>query len=40
MISTHIGKFVVLIIAASFYKQSERELLLVFCPKKKDRLFE
>ena len=38
MISTHIGKFVVLIKAASFHKQSEGELMKIFC--KKDRLFE
>ena len=40
MISAHIGKFVVLILAASLHKQSEGELLPVFYLKKKDRLFE
>ena len=40
MISRHIGKFVVLILAASFYKQSEGELMPIFNSNKKDRLFE
>ena len=40
IISRHIGEFVVLIIAALFYKQSERELLPAFCSKKKDRFFK
>ena len=31
MISRHIGEFVVLIIDASFHKQSEVELMPVFC---------
>ena len=31
MISTHIGEFVVLIIAASFHKQGEGEWMSVFC---------
>ena len=34
MISIHIGKFVVLIITASFHKQSEGELLTVFFKRK------
>ena len=40
MISTLIGQFVVLIIAASFHKQSEGVLIEAFCSKKKERLFE
>ena len=36
MISRHIGEFVALIIAASFHKQSERELMKVFCIKNID----
>ena len=39
MISIHIGKFVVHIIAASFHKLWEGELMPVFWIKK-DRLFE
>ena len=35
MISTHICEFVVLAIEASFHKQSEGELVKVFCSKKK-----
>ena len=36
MISTHIGEFAVLFLAASFYKQSEGELLPAFCKKRID----
>ena len=38
MISRHIDEFVVLIIAASFHKQSEGELMNVFFSMKNDRL--
>ena len=31
MISRHIGEFVVLNITASFHKQSEEEIIKVFC---------
>ena len=35
MISTHIGEFVVLIIAVTFHTQSEGELMKVFCKRKR-----
>ena len=34
MVSRHIGKFVILILTASFQKQSKGELLSAFCLKK------